>query len=155
MARYPEVQYINAYVSGSMAFQCAPQANSKKATLPKPRKKKRIILRVDPVAIVGIVLAFVCMTMLIGGFMRLQDARAEAAMLESYVADLETENQQLQEVYSAGYDLEEVEKIALAIGMIPRDEVTTVTIDAPVLLEEPEKPTGWEAFWSFLTGLFA
>ena len=155
MARYPDVQYINAFVSGSMAYQCAPAPKRKKVTLPKQKKKNKIVISVDPAALVGIALAFVCMIMLVGGFMRLQDAKAETAQLESYIADLKTENKQLQDTYDAGYDLEEVEKIAIAIGMVPKTEVTTVTIDTPITLEEPEEPTGWEAFWSFLTGLFA
>lgn len=154
MARYPEVQYINAYVSGSMAYQCAP-ATKKKVTMPKQKKMNKIVIPVDPAALVGIVLAFVCMIMLVGGFMRLQDAKMETAQLESYVSGLQSENKQLQDTYNAGYDLEEVEKIAIAIGMVPKNEVTTVTIDTPVTLDEPEEPTGWEAFWNFLTGLFA
>ena len=66
MARYPDVQYINAYVSGSMAFQYAP-VTKKKVTLPKQKKKNKIVIPVDPAALVGIVLAFVCMIMLVFG----------------------------------------------------------------------------------------
>ena len=155
MAMYPDVKYINAYVSGSMAYEYTAVSQKKNVTLPKPQKKKKIILRIDPVATVGIVLAFACMIMLVAGFMRLQDAQNEVEVLEHYVNDLKQENQKLQTAYDESYDLEEVEKIALAIGMVPKEEITIVTIDTPVMMEEEKTPSRWESFWMFLTGLFA
>ena len=156
MARQPEVQYINAYVSGSMAYQLntIPVRKKKKVNLPKPRREKKTVVRLDPVAICGIAMAAVLLVLLVVGFSRLQDARAEAAALESYVSDLREENKQLQDTYSAGYDLAEIEKIALAMGMVPSSQVPHISMDVTVPQQEAE-PTAWENFCAFLTGLFA
>lgn len=156
MARQPEVQYINAYVSGSMAYQLntVPVRKRKKVSLPKPRREKKVVVRLDPVAIGGIVMAAVLLILLVVGFARLQDARAEAAAMESYVSDLREENKQLQDTYSAGYDLEEIEKIAQAMGMVPQDQIPQINIEVTVPQQESQ-PTTWESFCAFLTGLFA
>lgn len=155
MARQPDIQYINAYVSGNIAYQMDVQpARKKRVRLPKPKAKKQMVLHVDPVAVGGILVAAVMLVLLVVGFVRLQDARAEAAVLESYVQDLQAENQQLAQSYKEGYDLEEIRQIALAMGMIPASEAQTIAIPVSVPQEIPE-PTAWENFCAFLTGLFA
>lgn len=155
MARQPDIQYINAYVSGNIAYQMDVQpARKKRVRLPKPKAKKQMVLHVDPVAVGGILVAAVMLVLLVVGFVRLQDARAEAVVLESYVQDLQAENQQLAQSYKEGYDLEEIRQIALAMGMIPASEAQTITIPVSVPQAIPE-PTAWENFCAFLTGLFA
>jgi hypothetical protein len=113
-----------------------------------------MVLHVDPVSVGGILVAAVMLVLLVVGFVRLQDARAEAVVLESYVQDLRLENQQLAQSYKEGYDLEEIRQIALAMGMIPASEAQTIAIPVSVPQEIPE-PTAWENFCAFLTGLFA
>ena len=155
MARQPDIQYINAYVSGNIAYQMDVQpARKKRVRLPKPKAKKQMVLHVDPVAVGGILVAAVMLVLLVVGFVRLQDARAEAVVLESYVQDLQAENQQLAQSYKEGYDLEEIRQIALAMGMIPASEAQTITISVSVP-QEIREPTAWEYFCAFLTGLFA
>ena len=67
MANRPEVQYINEYVSGTMAYQPArkPSRRMHNVQLPKPRKKKQNVILIDPVAVVGIAVAVVLMVMLL------------------------------------------------------------------------------------------
>lgn len=156
MARQPEIQYINAYVSGNIAYQMetAPVRKKKRVKLPKPTMKKQRVICVDPVAVGGILVAAVMLVLLVVGFVRLQNARAQATALNSYAQTLQAENQQLAASYEAGYDLEEVREIALAIGLVPVSEVQTITIQVSVPQEIPE-PTPWENFCAFLTGLFA
>ena len=154
MARQPDIRYINAYVSGSMAYQLERKPEKKQVKLPKMRRKKRLVVRLDPVAVLGIVAAAVLLVSLCVGFFRLQDARAETASLRNYVTQLQEENQQLQATYEAGYDLEEVEKIASAMGMVPMEQLETVEISVFVP-QKAEEPTGWESFRTFLAGLFA
>jgi cell division protein FtsL len=139
-----------------MAYQLntMPARKKKKVTLPKLRREKKTVVRLDPVAICGIAMAAVLLVLLVVGFSRLQDARAETAALESYVSDLREENKQLQDTYSAGYDLEEIEKIAQAMGMVPQSQIPQVEIEVNVPQQESQ-PTAWEAFCAFLTGLFA
>ena len=55
MARQPDIQYINAYVSGNIAYQMDVQpARKKRVRLPKPKAKKQMVLHVDPVAVLAI-----------------------------------------------------------------------------------------------------
>ena len=59
--------------------------------------------------------------------------------------------------YREGYDLEEIREIALAMGMVPMEQLETVQISVPVVEaeEQAQEPSGWEAFCTFLAGLFA
>ena len=155
MARQPEIQYINAYVSGTMAYQLEePVRKKKRVSLPKMRKEKKTVIAIDPVAIGGIVVAVAMLVLLLVGFVRLQDARAEVLALENYVTALEQKNEELQDTYAAGYDLAEIEKIALAMGLVPSSQVEHLTIEV-MIPQEATEPTAWESFYAFLTGLFA
>lgn len=153
MARQAAVQYINFYTSGTEAAQLEP-VRKKPVTLPKPRRAKRTVLYVDPVAIMGIAVAGVLLVCMMVGLVRLAAARQEAVVMESYVQSLQTENEQLQQAYHSGYDAEEIRRIALAKGMIPVEEAKhiTITVQEPV---SDEEMSAWEAFWSGLKGLFA
>ncbi len=156
MVKQPEVQYINAYVSGSMAYQLQtqPVSKKKKVKLPKYRRERKLAMRIDPVAVGGILVASLLMVLLVLGFFRLQNARAETAAMEAYVNALQEENRQLQDTYSSGYDLEEIEKIATAMGMVPQNRIPQIPIEVHVPQQEVQ-PTAWESFCAFLTGLFA
>lgn len=155
MARQPEIRYINAYVSGSMAYQLEePVRKKKQVKLPKMRRQKKTVIALDPVAIGGIAVAVVMLVLLLVGFARLQDARADVQQLQNYVSALQQENQELQDTYASGYDLEEIEKIALAMGMVPSSQVPQISVAVTVPHAEPE-PTAWESFYTFLAGLFA
>lgn len=155
MARQPEIKYINAYVSGTMAYQLeTPVRKKKQVKLPQMRRQKKTVIVVDPVAVGGIVVAVAMLVLLLAGFVRLQDAREEVQQLQTYVSSLQQENAALQDTYSSGYDLEEIEKIALAMGMVPSSQVHQISVSVTVPQAEPE-PTAWESFCAFLTGLFA
>ena len=156
MARRPEVRYINTYVSGSMAYQyeMQPARKKKKVRLPKPRQEQKIVISVNPVAIMGIAVAAVFLIMMVVGLFRLQAATAEAAALESYVTAQQEKNRQLRDTYAQGYDLEEIEEITRAMGMVPMSQVQHISTELTIP-EKPAEPTAWENFWAFLTGLFA
>ncbi len=155
MAKQPEIRYINAYVSGSAAYQLdEPVRKKKQVKLPKMRREKKAVIALDPVAVCGIAAAAVMLVLLLVGFVRLQNARAEVASLENYVSILEQENARLSDTYKAGYDLEEIEKIALAMGLVPSSQVTHISVPVTIPYEAPE-PTVWETICAFLTGLFA
>lgn len=154
MARQPDIQYVSFSTDGSAACKMASVSPWEIAKLPKVRKNKRIVLHIDPVAILGIVTAAVMLVMMIVGVAQLGQAQEQVAVMEGYVETLREENVQLLETYQQGYDLEEVETMALALGMVPNSEVRTVRVDLPVV--EQEEPAGaLEQVWVFLTGLFA
>lgn len=155
MARQPEIQYINAAVCGSSAYQLdVKPLRKKKAQLPKMKRQKKKVVAIDPVALMSIGVACVLFVLMVVGFCRLQDARAETAALSNYVNTLQERNSQLQDTYEAGYDLEEIEKIALAMGKVPASQVPQISVQVEVP-EKVEEPTAWENFYAFLTGLFA
>ncbi len=155
MASQTDVRYINAYVSGSMAYMTQPKPVRKKpAVMPKFRMKRELVIAIDPVAIFGIVVAVVMAVVLLTGFMALSQANEEALAMEAYVASLQEQNAQLQDTYDKGYDLEQVRQIALTMGMVSVEEVPHVSMEVTVPQEEAQ-PTAWENFCTFLTGLFA
>jgi hypothetical protein len=156
MARINQVQYVNFYTAGSAAFKYEPTPLHKKkqATLPKMRRKKRILIHVDPVAILGVCMAVVLLIMMASGFAQLGEARRQEAQMAAYVTQLQQENVQLRTEYEAGYDLDEIRQLATAMGMVPAEQAERVQVHVNVPVEE-EEPTAWENFCMFLTGLFA
>ena len=156
MARQPEIRYINAAVCGSSAYQLEvkPLRKKKQVRLPKAKREKKKVVAIDPVALVSIAVACTLFVLMVVGFFRLQDARAETVALSNYVNSLQEQNSQLQDTYAAGYDLEEIEKIALVMGKVPASQVPQISVQVEVPVEA-EEPTVWETFYAFLTGLFA
>ena len=154
MARQPDIQYIRYYTDGSAARKVAPLAPLKTLKLPKIRLKKRITLRIDPLAIAGILMAVVMSVLMVVGMVKLETASQELQTMESYVQTLSQENGQLQQTFREGYDLEEVKTTALALGLVPKDQVQHITLRVPPE-QVVEEPTSWERFCTFLTGLFA
>lgn len=122
MARINRVQYVNLYTVGSAAYKYEPEPQPRKqATLPKMRRKKRIVIHVDPVATLGAVLAVVLLVMMFASLAQLSVARKQEAQMASYLEWLQQENSRLQEEFEAGYDLEEIQQIAEGMGMVPEE----------------------------------
>lgn len=149
-----QVQYIRFDTVGSAARKAAPVTSVKKAILPKPRKQKRRVVYVDPVATLGILVAVCMLIMMTVGVAEFLSVQKEAIRMEQYVAQLSSRNEDLSQTYESGYDLETVEKSALALGMVPKDQVETIHIQVTVP-EEMETMTVWDRIGIFLAGLFA
>ncbi len=156
MAMQPDIQYVSFYMDGSAAKKMEQQVMRRvQAPKPKCRKVKRRVVKVDPVAIAGIVLAVVMVVSMVAGFRQYRNCMEKNAQMSQYIQSLQQENAQLQETYDQGYDLEEVRKIAEAIGMVPRDSVENITIEVQVPQQEQQEMNFWEAATTFLAGLFA
>ena len=156
MTQRMQAQYVQIYIDGSAAkqIQYVPQKQVETVKQPKPKAQKRIRIYVDPVAIFGVVVAVCMMITLVVGMVHLHTARQEVQQMEEYVIYLNHQNRTIKNQYAESYSLEEVEKTALALGMIPADQVTLQTIYLPEPVVE-EEPTIWESVGTFLTGLFA
>ncbi len=155
MARENPIQYVNFYTAGSAAYKFEPTPlPKKKATLPRMRRKKRILVHVDPMVVMGMAVAVVLLVMMVGSIVTLTGIRAQEAEMAAYVEKLQQENVQLQAEYKAGYDLDEIREIAEAMGMVSAGEAerVTVSVTAPAVREEV---TLWEKIGTFLAGLFA
>ena len=155
MARQTEVRYISYYMVGSAACQVEPfDYRKKEVKLPKQRKKKKIVLYVDPMAVLGIAVAFVMFVLMIAGIVRLGVMTHKAEVMGNYAATLQEQNTELRKTYEAGFDLEEIRQIAEARGMVPVAQAQQVQVRLRVP-QQVEEPTAWESFLTFLTGLFA
>ena len=150
-------RYIQFYTPGSVAVKVQIQDEQKWAPLPEPKPEKKIIIPVDPVAILGFAVAVCMLILMTVGINQLNQARREVATLETYVAQLTAENHTLEETYSAGYDLEEVRQKALDMGMVPVEEITQthIYVTLPQRPQEVTEPTIWEQATALLTRLFA
>ena len=156
MARINQVQYVSFYTAGSAAYKFDPKPEAKKkAKLPKYSRKKRIVLRVDPVAVIGVCVAMVMLVMMVSGLVQLGQINRQSQQMQDYVTRLETENVKLEAEYKAGYDLEEIRQIALAMGMVPADQVQKVPLQNLAPLIQEEEPSAWDNFYGFLVSLFA
>lgn len=150
-----EIQYINAYVSGNLATQ-PKKIPQKKASvqLPRARKRQKWLIPVDVVALGGILISLVLGIMMIVSLVQMNQAQQEAETMRQYALSLQQENQVLQDTYTAGYDMEEVQQIAHAMGMVPVEQVQHVQIQLQVP-QAVETPSTWESFWAFVVGMFA
>ena len=157
MIQKPEIQYIGQfYVPGSEAKVLAPKRKKKKAKtkLPVARQEQQKIICIDPVALAGIAAAVVLLTVMVLGALQLRDDWNQYETMSRYVSQLNYENAQLEQTYRAGYDLEDIRDKALAIGMVPVEELETRSVTVTISQREPE-PTLWDDIVWFFSGLFA
>ena len=151
-----ENRYIRFYTPGSVAVKVQVQHEDTWAPLPEQKPQKKLIIPVDPVAILGFAVA-VCMLILMAvGITQLNQARREVVTLERYVAQLTAEKHELEEAYAEGYKLERVHQQALDMGMIPVEEVPVnqIYVTMPIV-EIVEEQTLWSRVTTFMTSLFA
>ncbi len=157
MAQQQNIRYVSLYVDGSAAKKIQ-QPEVQKAAAPKPKyqRAKYRILRIDPVAVVGIVLSVVMLAAMVLGLQQYEDCLQRQQQMDVYLQQLQEENLQLEKTYEDGYDLEEIRKIAEAMGMVPAESVEqfSVEVNLPEQPAQPE-PTLWETAITFLAGLFA
>ena len=156
MAQKHDILYVNFYTDGSAARKLAPAfpaAQPRKGGSAK-RKKKTVIF-LDPVAVCSLMVAAVMLIMMAVGLNEFQNARAEAQAMEAYVSRLGAENERLSTSYREKVDLQEIEETALALGMVPKDQVRSVSIRVELPQEQVAPVTLWDQVTSFLTNLFA
>ena len=157
MNQKPKIQYVGQfYIHGSeaKALQLQEEKRQAKTRLPLARIQKIEKVYVDPVALVGIAVAVVMLVTMILGAVQIKRDWDQYERVSGYVSELKRENASLSHAYRLSYDLEDIKTKALAMGLVPKSELKTVTVD--VTVPEPEvKMTRMEEMKSFLEGLFA
>ena len=157
MTRKPEIQYIGQfYVHGSEARALELQEKKKqpRTILPIAKLEKIEKLYVDPVALIAFcVAAFMLVTMVLGA-VQLKRDWDQYERVSAYVSELKRENARMNHAYRASYDLEDIKTKALAMGMVPKSELQTLSVEVTVPVPERE-PTRMEEIRFFLEGLFA
>ena len=144
MARQVDIQYIRFYTDGSAARQIEVDQPRRKSKLPKVHKQKKKVVYVDPLSLAGIVVSAIMLLV----------AHGQQETMEQYIQQLQEQNVSLSATYEASYDLETVERAALAMGMIPAEQAQTITIALP-LPEIVEEVTLWNRVTAFFEGIFA
>lgn len=156
MARKPEIQYIGQfYVYGSEAAKVAPKQRPQ-FSLPRPVRELEKIekIYVDPVALIGLVVAAVMLIAMVVGACQIHSSWQEYEEVSHYLSELKRENARLEHSYHISYDLDEVRAQATAMGLVPLDQIPTLSVRVTVPVPEPE-PTAWDNFLWFIQGLFA
>ncbi len=155
MAQHTEIQYVRYYVDGTAARKAEAVVPFKTLRLPKLKKKKNqvTVYYIDPVAVLGILVSVVMLMLLVIGAVQLASAHQQAQQLEKYVHALEQENARLQGDFDTALKIEDVQETADALGLVPIEQVTHITMQLPQ--GEPEAPDAWDRFLTFLTALFA
>ena len=154
MERKPDIQYVGQfYVHGSEARELAKQqSKSAKTKLPLSRISSIQKVYVDPVALLGIVVAVVMLVVMVISAVRLPAAWKAHKQMEDYVKALEAEHTTLEHAYRSSYDLDDIAVKAAALGMIPVAEAETIQVSVTMPLVE-EEPTWWDDLVWFFDGL--
>lgn len=157
MTQKPKIQYIGQfYVHGSEARAAALKEKQKKArtVLPLAKLEQITEIRVEPVAVVSIVLAAALLVAMIVGTVGLYGELESYHAMAEYADRLNQENVALLEDFRGSYSLSEIEIRALALGMVPQDQVKTVTITLTPPAAAAEETWIDDLVW-FFEGLFA
>ena len=156
MNQKPKIQYIGQfYVHGSEARALEMEEQKKPRTnLPLVKLEAIEKIYVDPVALAGIAVAAVMLVVMILGAVRLQSDWVRYEQMSHYVTELRTENAQLMHNYRSSYDLEDIEMKALAMGLVPKSELKTVTVSvtrpeiAPEMTWDQKVVRFWNELWA-------
>ena len=160
MARKADIQYIRqSYIDGTAAKKLVLVQAPKKAPLPtfepemvQPDQKVRVA--VDPLSVTAIVVAAVLLVVMVVSLLQFGAAYQQKVELQEYIYTLRNENVKLEQQYRDGYDLDKIEAQALALGMVPAEQLQTMTISGAVP-EAPAEPTFWENIQMVFAELFA
>lgn len=160
MAKKHDILYVNFYTGGSAAHKIElappqPKQPEPAPAVPKARPRKRTVVYVDPLALASIAVSAVMLVLMVVGLLTLNGAHAQEARMEAYVQGLQEQNALLQAEFDENYDPAAIEEAALALGMVPVEQVEHRTIQVAPVVEEPAPPTFWEQVQAFFDGLFA
>ena len=149
-------RYVQFYTPGSVACKVEIRQEREWAPLPAAKPKPKKVIPVDPVAILGFMVAVGMLVLMAVGINHLNTTRQEVAVLEHYVAQLTEENQTLAKQYADGYDLEAIRVKATDMGMVPVEQIqaTKIHVTMPQTIAE-ENVTVWNRVSTLLAGLFA
>ncbi len=157
MNQKPKIQYVGQfYVHGSeaRAIELQEQKRQAKTKLPLARIQRIEKIYVDPVALVGIVVAVVMLVTMVLGAVQIKRDWDQYEQVSAYVSELKKENARKNHAYRLSYDLEDIKSKALAMGLVPKSELQTMTVTVSV--PEPEvELTRMEEIRLFLEGMFA
>lgn len=150
-------RYVQFYSGGTEAVKLEPKKKKPVKKVPRPRARKRpvVTIPVDPLSWTAVAVSAVLILCLFAGLFQFQSLQQQRNDLSAYVSRLEQEQKALRQTYKDGYDLDQVLEQALAMGMVPVEQLETVKIHVPPAEPAPVEPTWWERVVQFFTQLFA
>ena len=155
MARHPDIQYIRFQTDGNAARKVEVVAPIKTLRLPRAKtQRKPLVLHIDPLALTAIFMVIVMASLMFVGVARLNTAQQQTIAMQNHVKALETKNETLRNNFEEACDLDAIERTAMAVGMVPAEQVTHISVRVPQQIAE-EQPDTWERITMFLAGLFA
>ena len=157
MARKVDIEYIRYYSIGSAARQLELKPHRRKSARPvrTPQSVQKTVIAFDPLIIMGTLCAVCMLIMMVAGAVKLGSVKKQEQQMESYLMLLQHQNVQLEGTYEETVDLEKIEKQALALGMVPKDQVTQIPIRVEIPAQTQPETGWWDGVVAFLTGLFA
>ena len=163
MALQPDIQYVPFYyVDGNTARKVqrsaapAPKQAPAPTAAPQRRRSKRKIVAVDPVALCGLLVVAVMICAMVGSYVEYSASLDRNAQMSAYIDTLQEANTGLLQQYEDGYDLDQIQDVADALGMIPAEDAQQILIQVQLPQPETEAQLSlWESFATFLAGLFA
>lgn len=158
MANSVEIQYVQFYTEGSAAKKIAtPLPKKRVAEKPAAKRAKRKVIRIDPIAILSLTVCLALAITLGLGVGKIQQAKQENARMAAYVETLSQKSEALAQEYAAGYDLHEIEKTAMALGMVHNDQASHRGATVQVQAEASVQPqmNFWQNLVVFFTNIFA
>lgn len=153
MAQKAKIQYVG-YVFGSAAPELAPAPKKAKFKLPKVHLEHFQEIYVDPLALVGMVMAVALLVMLLVGVIQLNNAWEAHNQMAERLDSVKIHNTELTHAYTTSRNLEAARETAENFDMVPSSEVEHIKVHVKVPKTTPE-PTKWDDFVWFLSGLFA
>ena len=154
MVQKPKIQYVGQFYVHGSASKKLEQPPKPKTSLPLAKLQKIEKIYVDPVALVGILVAVVMLVTMVVGALQIKEDWIAYERMSSYVSSLNKENSKLRQAYHDGYDLEDIKVKAAALGLVPKSEVERISVT--VTLPEPEPEVSRiDEIKGFLEGLFA
>lgn len=162
MASKADIQYVHHYYTAGTAAKKVAVKGEHKQKKPLPlfeplmmaESDQKIVLKIDPLSVAATLVAVTLVVMMVVSLFQYSAAYRRNVELQKYVYTLSDENIRLEQKYQSGFDLEEIEVQALALGMIPIAEAQTIQVDASVPARVAE-PTRWERLQMFMSDLFA
>lgn len=132
---------------------------------PKHRARKQPVVRqkmaVAPFALVGVAAALMMLVLVIFGYAQVYESASRLGEMEDTVAELQEENQKLQNQYDSSIHLDQIEARAKELGMqLPTDKQTIVlhipaedtAVIAPKASSNPFQ-AAWQAIVETVQGL--
>ncbi len=157
MTLQPDILYVPYCYDGTASRKVqprrAPVQQAQRSQVNRRRRKKTVV-RIDPVAVLATAVACIMLICMAVGMVRLNAVNDKTEQYETYLSQLESENVVLQEQYHSNYDADDVRQKALAMGMVPREQIPQITVQVNTPDQE-QAPNFWEQIGTFLAGLFA